>query len=74
MKDNWVVFFVVVLGPIYLSYSMEIIKTIIVQKVNSLKKYKKFMNISEQGIIILKERQVQYANAQFLNIFKNQIQ
>jgi hypothetical protein len=42
---------------------MGILKRIIVEKLSSIKKYKKFLDISEQGILILKERQVEYANA-----------
>ena len=56
IKDNWVVLAIILGGPWYLSRQLEIIKKIIVENVISLKKYKKFMNISEQGILILKER------------------
>ena len=47
IKDNWVVLLTIISGPCYVGYSMEIMKKIIVQKSDSLKKYKKFMNISE---------------------------
>ena len=55
------------------SYCVKYLNEKISEKITSLKKFKEFMNVSQESIIMLKDNEVEYANDKFLQMFQTTI-
>jgi len=62
LKDSFPMFTCYVIFIIILSYSIFKLNEKITEKIIELKKFKEFMNMSQEGIIMLKDNEVEYAN------------